>query len=310
MLKTFASETTVPVYSSNCHVLHMDSSTPRSIVPHLGPNYLVSSYFSRFNSELYLASGLGLKFVPQGAETYWIKGKKYEVTGARYLLVNDTLPKLEAAVSTRTQGMCINIAPELLNDLLLQVICPNDLESMQQAKRFFLSPELLVREAFAGEALQQYLRRLYKHTANQQLENPAIELIFEVASVLVRENLETIGSYYKLPATKLSTRQELFQRLLQGKEMLDDSVFTEISIGQVAESCCLSEFRFFRLFKECFGQSPYNYLFRRRIAKSLELKQADLSWNEIAHQLNFTDQAAFSKAFKKVTGNSPSKFSL
>lgn len=289
----------------------MDVSTPRSIVPELAPNYLVSSYFSAFENELVLAPGLGLKYVPDGRETYHIKGKKYDVTGGKYLLVNDSLPQVEAHVKNKgTKGMCINIAPELLNDLLLQVLNPNDLDQMQKVERYLLSPELLVREANAGTDLKQFLNQLHYLTSANQLTTPPIELIFEAASILVRENLDLIGSYYNLPATRLTTRHELFDRLLRGKEVLDDSLFTDISIGQVAEECCLSEFRFYRLFKECFGQSPYNYLFRRRIEKSLELKKQNLTWNEIAYQLNFTDLAAFSKAFKKVTGVPPSKYGV
>lgn len=90
--------------------------------------------------------------------------------------------------------------------------------------------------------------------------------------------------------------------------MLDDSVFCDVSIAEVASYCCLSEFRFYRLFRECFGVSPYNYLLRRRIEKSLELKKMKLNWSEIAFQLNFTDIAAFSKAFRKVMGVAPSKY--
>ena len=311
MCNAILTETAAPVYKSKCDVMHMDISTPRSLVGKLSPNYLVSSSFSTFDTDLFLAPGVGLKFVPEGTETYWIKGKKHEVSGSKYLLVNDSLPKVTAQVSGKTaRGMCVNIAPELLNDLLLQVLHPNDLEEMSNVKRFLLSPELLVREARASEGLQHYLKRVHRFTTASQIEVPAIEMIYNIASVLVRENLETIGSYYKLQTTKLSTRQELFQRLLLGKEILEDSIFTSISIGQVADACCLSEFRFFRLFKQSFGQSPYHFLLRRRIEKARELKKQDLSWGEIAYRLNFTDLAAFSNAFKKITGVSPTQFTL
>lgn len=311
MQRSIISEAVPTVYDSKCDVMHMDISTPRSIIPGLSPNYLVSSCFSAFETELVLAPGLGLKYVPEGKETYWVKGKKHEVTGPKYLLVNDSLPLVEANVKDKgTRGFCVNIGPELLNDLLFQLLNPNDPEEIRNVQQYLLSPELLVREAHAGEALQQFLKRLHHATTTNQLDTPAIELVYEVASILVRENLDMISSYYKLQATKLNTRQELFQRVLRGKEMLDDSVFTEISIGQIAEACCLSEFRFYRLFKQCFGVSPYNYLFRRRIEKGLEMKKQNLSWGEIAYQLNFTDLAAFSKGFKKVTGVPPSQFMI
>lgn len=300
-----------PMYENKCDVLHMDISVPRTVVPKLANNYLVSSEFGTIALELFPVPGLGIKYVPEGVETYRIKGKKYEVTGRKYLIVNDSILKFEgSAKGCGNRGMGVNIAPEVLNDLLFQVLCPNNLDDMHQVARYFLTPELLVRETQANDELQQFMNWLHRLTSTNQIASPPIELIYEVASVLVRENLDMISSYYKLQATKQSTRQELFHRLLRGKEMLDDSVFSEVSIGQVASGCCLSEFRFYRLFRQCFGVSPYNYLFKRRIEKGLELKQQNLSWNEIAHRLNFTDLAAFSKGFKKVTGKAPTQFHL
>ena len=76
----------------------------------------------------------------------------------------------------------------------------------------------------------------------------------------------------------------------------------------VAEECCLSEFRFYRLFKQCFGISPGQYVQQRRIEEAIILSRQDLSWTEIALHLNFTDLAAFSNAFKKVKGVSPSAY--
>ncbi|MFC5271457.1 helix-turn-helix domain-containing protein [Adhaeribacter terreus] len=298
-------------YDRSCDVFHMDTQNNKSDFSDLAPNSLISSCFSAFEAEIRPMVGLGVKYVSEGKETYWLKGKKHEVTRGKYLLVNESEPRLDVNIKgAETWGMCANIEPEILNDLIWQVLHPNKLDEIKNVQQYLLSPELLVRQANASNALQQLLNRMIRLVTLHPNENPTIELIYELASLLVLENLEMISSYYKLEVTKRSTRQELFQRLLQGKEILDDSVFSEVNIGQVAGECCLSEFRFFRLFKQCFGVSPYNYLYRRRIEKGIALKNQNLSWSEIAYQLNFTDLAAFSKGFKKITGVSPTQYVL
>jgi AraC-like DNA-binding protein len=119
-------------------------------------------------------------------------------------------------------------------------------------------------------------------------------------------NLPSIRSYYQIKTTKSSTRKELYWRLLFGKSYLDDHVFMPIDINRVAQECCMFEYRFYRLFKQAFNCSPYRYLLRKRIEKSLELKKLYLSWIGIANLLQFSDLAAFSHAFKKVKGVHPS----
>ncbi|MBK0404884.1 helix-turn-helix transcriptional regulator [Adhaeribacter sp. BT258] len=309
MQKATFSKKEMLFYNRGCDVFHLDHASNRTDFSDLAPNSIISSCFTAYESQIHPTTGLGVKYVSEGKETYWLKGKKSEVTAGKYLLINESEPRLDVKIKcAETWGMCANIEPAVLNDLIFQVLFPNKLDEMNQVQQYLLSPELLVRQATASDELQQFLNRLIGFVGTHPNENPPIELIYELASLLVRENLPLIGSYYKLGASKRTTRQELFQRLLQGKEMLDDSVFSEVNIGQVADECCLSEFRFFRLFKQCFEVSPYQYLFRRRIEKSLELKKQNLSWGEIAYQLNFTDLAAFSKGFKKITGVSPSQY--
>ena len=296
-------------YELHCDQVHIDPSF-RVNFGKLASNSIISSKFSFFESELN-PRALGLKYVVEGLETYLLKGKRYRIPAGKYLLVNETSGKMEIGINgPETHSLCVNMEPRLFNEMLRQLTQPDSLDEQKQVAEHLLTPEIFVREASASPGFQQFLSGLFELTATGKQEVPQAEMLFELTGLLVQENLEVIKSYHKLRTSKLSTRQELFQRLLKGKEMLDDSVFSEVNISQVAADCCLSEFRFYRLFKQCFGVSPYNYLFRRRISKGLELRKQNLSWGEIAYQLNFTDLAAFSNGFKKVTGVPPTKFKL
>ncbi len=64
-----------------------------------------------------------------------------------------------------------------------------------------------------------------------------------------------------------------------------------------------------RLFKETFGVSPITYKNNLRIKMACSLiKSGAYSVNEISEILGFEDIYAFSHAFKKATGVTPSKY--
>jgi AraC family transcriptional regulator len=294
-------------YSIPCDTLHFDARYTAGF-GHLAKNSIITSSFNFFEAELN-PKVLGLKYVAGGEENYILKGKRYLIPAGKYLLVNESSARLEVAIkNTVTRSLCVNIEQRLLNEILLQMQRPDDLENYQLVSQHLLTPEIFVRAATASKEFQQALGKVFESVEQGLPHTLPVEHIFDLTSLLVQENLDVIRSYYKLKTARPSTRQELFHRLYQGKEMLDDSIFSDLSIAEVASDCCLSEFRFYRLFKQCFGVSPYNYLIKRRMEKSLDLKKLNLSWGEIAYQLNFTDQAAFSNAFKKVMGVSPSVY--
>ncbi|WP_169728057.1 helix-turn-helix domain-containing protein [Pontibacter actiniarum] len=294
-------------YSHACEVVHVDDKNYYNFKPKVSANRIMSSFFTSLEDEVQ-PRGLGLKYAAVGQEHYCVQGKKYSVSRDKYLLVNNSVSSLDVAIkNTSTWSVCIDMDEALVNDMLLQLLQPNELDNYEEVSRYLLTPELFLREVAVSDSLRCFLDNIITSSASHSIERPAMELIYELIDYIVQGNVGVIKSYYKVKTAKLSTRKEVFRRLLIGKEVLDDSVFCQAGIKEVAESCCMSEFRFYRLFKQCFGDSPYNYLFKKRIEKSIELKKQGLSWVEIASLLNFTDLAAFSKGFKKTKGVAPTK---
>ena len=88
-----------------------------------------------------------------------------------------------------------------------------------------------------------------------------------------------------------------------------DSMQLDIGLVDLANLVHLSAYHFGRLFKQTIGLSPYQYILQMRIeyAKKLIIEKAG-PLGEIAYQLNFSDQAHFSNAFRKATGVSPRQY--
>src|SRR6476646_2645882 len=95
----------------------------------------------------------------------------------------------------------------------------------------------------------------------------------------------------------------------KGKQFMDDNFLTVNDISEVAQASNLSEFHFFRSFKQAFGITTYQYILNKilDLARTM-LRDGDASITTIASTCNFPDLFTFSKAFKRHFGISPSQF--
>lgn len=82
-----------------------------------------------------------------------------------------------------------------------------------------------------------------------------------------------------------------------------------IDIKKYADMCHQSEDRFIRNFKKQMGYTPYHYQLKVRIEKAVEmLENTGVNVSECAEATGFSDNAYFSRIFKKFTGHPPSYY--
>ncbi|MGP3952053.1 helix-turn-helix transcriptional regulator [Streptomyces sp. 7N604] len=82
-----------------------------------------------------------------------------------------------------------------------------------------------------------------------------------------------------------------------------------LDLDAVAAHAGYSRYHFVRAFKAVYGQTPGQYLSRRRTERAEELlRTADLSVTEICTLVGFTSLGTFSASFKKQTGLTPSEY--
>ena len=83
----------------------------------------------------------------------------------------------------------------------------------------------------------------------------------------------------------------------------------KITLEKVAGHVGLSKYRISHLMKEVTGQTIFQHVKRMRVEKAQELLSGtDESYSEITYTLGFTDQSAFIKQFRELTGTTPAKF--
>ena len=90
---------------------------------------------------------------------------------------------------------------------------------------------------------------------------------------------------------------------------MEERVAERLLIPQLAALVRMSPSCFAKRFKQVFGLAPHQYQLEKRIgAAQVMLAQSDDKLMTIGTHLGFTDAFHFSRAFKKLTGTTPSRY--
>jgi len=141
-----------------------------------------------------------------------------------------------------------------------------------------------------------------------QLNSQAAFLPEKKSIVIMNSDPEKYDLLNNINAQKTETKEEILSRLLLGKDFIDSCYLLNPDIKSIARECSMSEFHFYRCFKQVFGISPYQYILAKRLEYANELlNDTRLRVTAIARECSFRDVFTFSKAFKRKYGFSPSK---
>jgi AraC family transcriptional regulator len=92
-------------------------------------------------------------------------------------------------------------------------------------------------------------------------------------------------------------------------ERLRSGSDADVSLAALASDAGLSRFHFCRAFKESTGLSPHAWLRQQRLERAMNmLRDTDASIELVAAELGYASQTAFTAAFKKLTGDTPSEW--
>ena len=81
-----------------------------------------------------------------------------------------------------------------------------------------------------------------------------------------------------------------------------------LDIPALARIAHVSEAHFIRTFRATFGETPHRYLQRRRVERAMFLlRETDRSVTDICFDVGFTSLGTFSRTFREIVGESPSR---
>ncbi|MGQ9872393.1 helix-turn-helix transcriptional regulator [Leptodesmis sp.] len=106
----------------------------------------------------------------------------------------------------------------------------------------------------------------------------------------------------------LNLRQSDLERLYQAQAILRQDLENPPSLLELAKQVGLNDYKLKSGFRQIFGTIVFGYLHQRWMQIAYELLiSSDLKVTEVASQVGYTSLSAFSTAFKKFFGISPSR---
>jgi AraC-like DNA-binding protein len=102
---------------------------------------------------------------------------------------------------------------------------------------------------------------------------------------------------------------DTFRRLCRARDLLAASYRTPVALDQAAREACYSAFHFHRLFSAAFGETPHDFLTRRRMeyAKRL-LASGEMTVTEVCLEAGYGSLGSFSAKFHATVGRSPVQY--
>lgn len=110
----------------------------------------------------------------------------------------------------------------------------------------------------------------------------------------------------RLSVSRKSTRIQLYQRLALAREWIDANYASPLSLGTIAGQATLNSQHFLRMFRDCFGLTPHQYLtgIRLEFARQL-LAGTTQPVSAICRLTGFESPSSFSGLFRQRYGASP-----
>lgn len=253
---------------------------------------------------------LHISFPLTGTEQYRVDGTTYRIKKGEYIILNANQPaRIEWQADAGVEGACLFLTSETIATVAqgLQIPLVQSLEHPLDAPSF---PEFPVKAYNMREnALGKYLHGLlpvFQCPPSQLLAPDWDSLYIGLAAALLGTHLQVSQQLKSLPYLKSATKQEVFKRLSLAHSHLLEHFQQPVSLEELSKVAMLSRFHLIRLYRQLYGLSPHQHLLQLRIEHAGRLLKNGVSPTEVAHRLSFSDRRAFSKAFKKVTGTTPS----
>jgi AraC-like DNA-binding protein len=150
----------------------------------------------------------------------------------------------------------------------------------------------------------------FRESINILLDNP--ELVDEhLIKNKLREFVILMTKVVKAPSEVDFLASMFKPNFSKFEAIIQQNLYSDISINQFASLCHMSLSTFKRKFKSVYNENPAKYISKMKIQKAAEkLNDKNLRISDIAYDLGYESLTTFNRAFKEQIGKSPSKYRL
>jgi AraC family transcriptional regulator len=253
---------------------------------------------------------LSIKTMLAGTAVWETRERRFTVSESSYLILNDRHPyrlRFDSAVPVTT--FALFFARGLAEDAFRCRAHPSSrlLESpMESAAPVEFVERLETRASPLFGLIERFCTML--STGLPPLE--AEDWFLRLARQMVSEHRALARVAARLPGVRTSTREELYRRVVRGRDYLLSTAGGRARLSDAARAACLSPFHFHRAFSRAFGITPHQALTRHRLERAAALLGRGESVTQACLASGFESLGSFSSLFYRRYGISPRNFRL
>jgi AraC-like DNA-binding protein len=256
------------------------------------------------------AMPLGVRTFFGGTARYRTERGTYAVDEGTWFVVNDAQPYtisfdsktlIRSCVAFFPDGWAADVAHNLSSGSAALLDNP---ETSESSVHFF--------ETVAGpdaDVLPR-LRALHARCERGRVDDRWLEeRLRDLLAAVVQSQHQHRHEAADLPALRATTRNELYRRLLRGRDFLRATAEQAPTLAEAARVACLSPFHFQRSFRAAFRETPHGFVTGCRLDRARRLiTHSTLPITAIALEVGYASFGAFSRAFRLRFGAPPSRF--
>ena len=273
-----------------------------------GVNYTVGNHIFisrtdvRQHANYQLVGSYSLKFCMEGKETYIVNEQNHELRQGQCLIINPgSTVDWNSPAHSNSLGFSVFIDTEWLHEHL---IYPSSIDEIPDhtvpdppvAHQFYDHP--FSSDSHLGYLIKSFVKGRFNRARHSFLNRICFEMVNiekPLKKLIKRDNPK-----------KLSTKRELIRRLTKAYDIIHQSLYDQLDLTTLSNSCGISQYHLIRTFKEVYELTPMKLLQDLRLHESLKLLHKKWPIYQIAYDLNFHDVSHFSRAFKHKYGKTPS----
>jgi len=160
---------------------------------------------------------------------------------------------------------------------------------------YYYFPELIIHQADLLCKIRKFHTLVKSEKSSSKLSGIFIEIINQLHSYSTNNKSDILD-------------KNITSKLNFAKHYIEKNCHLEISLKQMSDFACLSEFHFNRYFHKCYGLSPYAYYLVCKMKKAQKVLVKQKSIINTTYNMGLFDQSHFTKLFKKHIGVTPGKY--
>ncbi|MEM9919770.1 MAG: AraC family transcriptional regulator [Bacteroidota bacterium] len=267
-------------------------------------NAIVRSSLKQFEGKTN-RSGLSIKMPLHGEEHYTVDEESFRLKEGQFLLVNkgqDVRCRIDS--TTHVKGVCLYLDHDNFIDALNGLTSDSPLDP---------NPSELIPEVIpdAYELTDGPLcKALIRLGAIRQQQDLTEEDYYALTIQLAEHQLHQHKMMSRLEANSYKTKKELLRRLKRARNYIYDNFDKDLQLEDISRTAYLSKYHLLRSYKMVFKSTPYQSLLQRRIEVATQLLSKGCPIQDVADYCGFNSRRSFSRAFKRLTGQTPTAFQL